>query len=70
MTRPFESDAPTVLASLVAASEDEIVGVLRRVLRDLARLEQSPMQSGGDAYRFASASRAIHVALVELSLPQ
>jgi hypothetical protein len=70
MTRPFESDAPTSLASLLTASEDEIMGVLRRVLCDLARLEQSPLRSGDDAHRFASASRAIHVALVELSLPQ
>ncbi len=62
MSRPFESDAP-FLRSLAPMGEVEIVVWLRRAA---TALENLPVQGGAHALRLQGASRAVHLALVEL----
>lgn len=47
------------------SAEDEIVGLLRKAARGLALLEQSPA-CPGESIHLIEASRAVHLALVEL----
>lgn len=66
MPRPFESD-PTVLGtSSLVPTKDGVVGLLHRVARELDILERS-LVHGGESASIAAASRAVHLALVELS---
>lgn len=65
MSRPFETEAP-FLQSLAPTGEAEIVALLRRVAGALGELVNVPPRGGADALRLEGASRAIHLALVEL----
>lgn len=65
MFRPFESDPSAMQTFSVVATKEDIVVLLRRAARDLDTLESSLMR-GGEAVSFAAASRAVHLALVEL----
>lgn len=65
MFRPFESDPPAMETSLVAPTKEDIVGLLRRAARDLDSLERS-LTRGGETVCLVAASRAVHLALVEL----
>jgi hypothetical protein len=64
MTPPFEAGEMAGTASSVLADESSVAESLRRVAHELERLER---HAAGDlAYRLDSASRAIHLALVQL----
>jgi hypothetical protein len=66
VTRPFEFEFATTPESLVEVKKAALVEVLRRVVADLDKLERSVIQGDSEAVRLAAASRAIHLALVEL----
>ena len=64
MTRPFEPDGGLGAASLLRHDDSSMVESLRRAAKELDRLA---LHAGGaDAYRFGSAARAVHLALVQL----
>lgn len=66
MTRPFEADLDTARDPLViASSESEIIGLLRRAATGLAGLRQFPSYPGEQVH-LCSALEAVASALTEL----
>lgn len=66
MQGPFESRTAFVADThepLLTPTKQRIVDLLRRVADDLDRLETS---DSSDSYSLTAASRAVHLALVEL----
>jgi len=66
VTRPFENDTLQSDEALLPADEADLVLLLRRVARNLTRMEHKMLQVGSESYGLSAASRAVHLALVEL----
>ncbi len=67
MTRPFETDTPSAATFLVPATTEQVIRLLRQAADDLKVLEKSSLRGGVDHLHFVAASRAVHLALVELA---
>jgi len=66
MAVPFETDLPEPHATLLRVEKADVIGLLHRVARDLIRLEHSLLRDGQETLAVLEASRAVHLALVEL----
>lgn len=66
MSRPFESELPVLHTSLVARNEDGLFDALLHVASELDRLANFVNGNGAEMVRLVAASRAVHLALVEL----
>lgn len=67
MHRPFETDTPSAATFLVPATTEQVIRLLRRAADDLKALEESSLRGGADNLHLVAASRAVHLALVELA---
>jgi hypothetical protein len=67
MRRPFETDTPSAASALVPATTEQVIRLLRRAGDDLKALEASSLRGSADNAHLVAASRAVHLALVELA---
>lgn len=66
MALPFDSEVPEPHSALVPPEKEDVIALLKQVARDLERLERHPTGSTGEALGLDAASRAVHLALLEL----